>query len=150
MYCTWTAVIPNILVTNLRYLICVISNGSKFSIVGRTSKEVGRARASEILLACFSKHLHRSVRERLLCELRVCNNSIDPCTPKQHNFLKLWQSLQKLLHSVRNRFWFRENKLWNLMFHQWENLQNVRKVVSSSIFSLMWLAGSLSVRELGQ
>ncbi|XP_055787655.1 6-phosphofructo-2-kinase/fructose-2,6-bisphosphatase 2a isoform X2 [Salvelinus fontinalis] len=56
----------------------------------RQNKQGGgqsQARASEILLARSNRHLHISARERLLCEVRVCNNSIRICTPsKQRDF----------------------------------------------------------------
>ena len=54
-----------------------------------------QAQASDILFACYGMHLHISVPyisvgECLLCEVRVCNNSIRNSS-KQCNYLQLWQ-----------------------------------------------------------
>ena len=49
--------------------------GAKLIIVGQNKQGGGQsqARAIEILLVRSSSHLHVSVRERLLDEVRMCN-----------------------------------------------------------------------------
>ncbi|CDQ59593.1 unnamed protein product [Oncorhynchus mykiss] len=56
----------------------------QISHIGQNKQGGGQSQAqvSEILFACFSNHLHMSVRERLLCEVRVLEKY--PNTPMSH------------------------------------------------------------------
>ena len=113
----------------------VISNGSKLITVGRTSKEVGRAkhelaRSYCHLLAC--NHVFLSL-EHLLCDVHTCNKPIRPFT------------LSKKMHFFVLRC---IEMYWDQMFHRWENLQNVGQNPSRSTFSHCWPLGFLSSPNL--